>query len=549
MVTDRLYELAFQYKKTKLWEKISDLQIFAVKLPNGRTGYLSIMRDNGFCHGVCLYIGDEGYWTFRNLWKEGGRMLYDLEYENEAMGLKCLQCAFEKKDMLSANEYEEIRTYTRPHGIRLTGKYAYPRFWKREPYCLPWKLQTEEEADCLCQGLSAAIEMANFLEGTTRDEFYLEEINGATVEIPMLEQKDGAYVLAMTRLPENEPPRWPEPKQYNEIAMASLKKARREGTWQCQIMRLMEPVQDDPEEIPAFPAQLLVVDVKSGHILPLAPVVCYEREPEKLFNKMLEAFAQQGVCPEKVEVSDEMTFAFFRALSEKLGVSVAMRDRLPELEAAREDLLDKLDMDSDEVMDEFNALLNLLTDMGGGKLPKEIDRLLRQLENEGFLQSGDLDQLERKQPKVKGKGPGRKKTANESYVISVSLGRGCYRHIRISGKCTLWDLHSAILDAFAFDDDHAHAFFMDNVKWSDQDSYYTEAIEEEGPTTEKTRIGSVGLCKGMAFKYMFDFGDEWVFQCKVLKVEPGDLGEAVVIKSKGEAPSQYGDLDDEWDDE
>lgn len=40
-----------------------------------------------------------------------------------------------------------------------------------------------------------------------------------------------------------------------------------------------------------------------------------------------------------------------------------------------------------------------------------------------------------------------------------------------------------------------------------------------------------------------------MFQCKVLKVETGDSGEAVVIKSKGEAPSQYGDADDEWDDE
>lgn len=30
MITDRLYELAFQYKKTKLWEKIRNLQIFAV---------------------------------------------------------------------------------------------------------------------------------------------------------------------------------------------------------------------------------------------------------------------------------------------------------------------------------------------------------------------------------------------------------------------------------------------------------------------------------------------------------------------------------------
>ena len=49
-----------------------------------------------------------------------------------------------------------------------------------------------------------------------------------------------------------------------------------------------------------------------------------------------------------------------------------------------------------------------------------------------------------------------------SYVISVSLAKGCYRHIRIPATATLYQLHKAILTAVAFEDDHANAFFMDN---------------------------------------------------------------------------------------
>ena len=45
-----------------------------------------------------------------------------------------------------------------------------------------------------------------------------------------------------------------------------------------------------------------------------------------------------------------------------------------------------------------------------------------------------------------------------SYVISVSVGTGCYRHIQISQKASLFRLHEAILEAFEFEDDHAHAF-------------------------------------------------------------------------------------------
>ncbi len=36
----------------------------------------------------------------------------------------------------------------------------------------------------------------------------------------------------------------------------------------------------------------------------------------------------------------------------------------------------------------------------------------------------------------------------KSYVISVSLGTGCYRHIKIDADSALSQLSSAILDAF-----------------------------------------------------------------------------------------------------
>lgn len=48
-----------------------------------------------------------------------------------------------------------------------------------------------------------------------------------------------------------------------------------------------------------------------------------------------------------------------------------------------------------------------------------------------------------------------------SYVISVSLGTGCYRHIQISGKKTLDYFAGCIIDAFNFDFDHLYSFFMD----------------------------------------------------------------------------------------
>ncbi|MCR5141420.1 MAG: plasmid pRiA4b ORF-3 family protein [Ruminococcus sp.] len=129
----------------------------------------------------------------------------------------------------------------------------------------------------------------------------------------------------------------------------------------------------------------------------------------------------------------------------------------------------------------------------------------------------------------------------KTYVISVSLMKGCYRHIQIASNKTLEELSQAILDAFDFCDDHLHAFFMDNKLWSDDDSYYADA-EDGQRDTSKYKIGQLGLEKDKKFVYLFDFGDEWDFSCKVLKVIDGVCEDTEVVRSVGEPPVQYPEL-------
>lgn len=128
-----------------------------------------------------------------------------------------------------------------------------------------------------------------------------------------------------------------------------------------------------------------------------------------------------------------------------------------------------------------------------------------------------------------------------TFVISVSASAECYRHIKIAGTATLEDLSSAILDAFNFENDHAHAFFLNNSPWSDFGSYYMAMVDEKN---NKRHTCDYTLCKarleaGKRFLYIFDFGDEWQFQCRVLREldEPVDVPQ--VISVKGEPPLQY----------
>ena len=130
-------------------------------------------------------------------------------------------------------------------------------------------------------------------------------------------------------------------------------------------------------------------------------------------------------------------------------------------------------------------------------------------------------------------------------MISVSLDTGCYRHIQISSRDTLCDLSNAILDAFSFDNKYMHAFYMDNEAHSRSDCYTSDEVEGDEPLTTETTLEEAGAFPGKKFKYLFDFGDHWVFQCRVLKELNEKTASAHVIRSVGEAPEQVPDWDDD----
>jgi hypothetical protein len=139
--------------------------------------------------------------------------------------------------------------------------------------------------------------------------------------------------------------------------------------------------------------------------------------------------------------------------------------------------------------------------------------------------------------------------SGDLHVFKVSLGRA-WRRIAIPGRMTLEALSEAILDAFDFDNDHLHLFrhrnrfgIFEEVKHP-----YTE----ESPSTAEVKIGELPLRPGSPLEYLFDFGDNWLFEVRLEKLEPASpkIRKPVVIDGRGQAPSQYPNFDDEeWDEE
>jgi pRiA4b ORF-3-like protein len=155
----------------------------------------------------------------------------------------------------------------------------------------------------------------------------------------------------------------------------------------------------------------------------------------------------------------------------------------------------------------------------------------------------------------------RPSAAMPSYVFRVRILGGFYappgapgiwREIELAGDQTLAELGASIPAAFGFEDDHLWSFFLSGKPWDRASEY--ERLPD--PPAGGGKRGAGGLRVGDAparkeFLFLFDYGDEWHFGVKLLRtgeVEPGARYPRVVA-SRGQAPPQYPDLDDEddWD--
>jgi hypothetical protein len=315
------------------------------------------------------------------------------------------------------------------------------------------------------------------------------------------------------------------------------------------------------------------------------------------------ALSERKTRPAKILAHNDRTFALLVNVMKKASIDLGLESDLPLLEEAILDLyhhVDTAELDDapDDDPDDFSQMesglsmmLSEMEAMGDGLLkyvPEDIIDSLSELSSVPELPSTLKKRIDSLLNRIDGITPGVPASSNRagdrrstggggksaasgskkrngqktgkgrnraeeplSYVISVSPYTGCYRHIRVSADITLDELHNIIQDVFAFNNDHLYAFFMDNKAWSHWDAYFSPHEGEERSAADY-RLRDLALYKGQKFLYLFDFGDEWRFECRILRAVTEDTNDYRILRSKGEAPEQYPDYfgdDDEYDDE
>ena len=110
MVPYELYDLALAFKKVKLWQKLMDSQLFAVRHSDGTTGYCCVMGMLGEHCALAVYPGEAGLNSCRKMFIDDPDLdVFDKHELNFSQD--CVMVSYQLKGALNKREVAEVNAY------------------------------------------------------------------------------------------------------------------------------------------------------------------------------------------------------------------------------------------------------------------------------------------------------------------------------------------------------------------------------------------------------------------------------------------------------
>lgn len=379
-VPDELYDTALRFKKVKLWNKLYDTDIFAVKLSNEEIGYCSIMGKKGEFYGLSLYIGEKGLSSYYRIldpqYTKDDEAIFECMISQE-----CLQICFDNKDGLRLADLNSVQDYAKRNGVNFRGAHSYPAILCMKPYYMPWYVEDKNEYGLLKETLEAAIFVSEKLKGTSAEKLGFTESS----EIPFLVPNGDSFDWQTMQLPNDTAKDFPAP-SLSKSKISKLKALKQLNKWECKVIYIKKAGQDAPDDAPYFPNLMIAIECRNNHILPVEPVRDYDINAQVILDSFADELLKYKRLPKTICVSDDRTYSLLQSFCKDCGVELKMVDTV----AKADDIANKMNYvnESDE-FDSFMQIMEILDRLSVDELktmPSELKTVCIQMIDNGLLE-------------------------------------------------------------------------------------------------------------------------------------------------------------------
>lgn len=371
MLSDSLYASAFAVKKAKLWKRLSDTQIFAVRHSDSTISYGCVMGQAGQHYAVVFFLGDSGLASVDRIIREADQARPLYEQHELFYSQNCVSVSFVNKSELRDREVSEISDYCKANDIHLRGAHAYPHFERCRPPFIPWYLDDETDQRHMQEGLNAALDVAGRLERETPEALGFRKGSPCAHSLPLLTATENGFAWSFICPKRPSLPDYPAAVITDELAFARVNQARTSsGEWACMILLHNQAAipngeqleeNEEPHSAPYFPYALMITRMEDGQILEMTLAYDSEDYVPEFVAAVLKVARQYGK-PTALRVQDERTYVFLHPIAQALGIRLYREENIEPLNDALNGYLDHF-YSSDghaTLQNEFDLFIDLL---------------------------------------------------------------------------------------------------------------------------------------------------------------------------------------------
>ena len=322
------YEVTQRIKEMEPWRYMDETDIFAVQHPeSGNLGFASVMGQLGEHFAISLYLGSEGLYAF---WETQDADLYT--YPHKILEIPQLMLSFEDRGMLEDRDRRLIKQL----GLKFRGRNAWPLFRSYRPGFVPWYLDAYQVRDLTDVLKQVVVVAPRFMEDPSLFDTKDEGLSFARIP-----ERRGDRTVWKDGVVEIPPPPVSLPAYVSNDLIERCRGLRSLEDVEMDLFAVATPIVDGGR--PYYPYVLFLVGADSGFVFGFR-LLTVESSIESLWAEvpgcLAELMAETATVPKTAYVRLERLRSSIAPLAEKVGFKIELAEDLPELDLAKQSLVE-----------------------------------------------------------------------------------------------------------------------------------------------------------------------------------------------------------------